>query len=86
MVGWYVEGDEVQLDVAALSRLMSDVVSEGREFNAVLVWNYSRLSRNAAEFAELRRTLLEISVGYPECPAWCCLAELADGLDDEAAG
>ena len=46
----------------ALSRLMDDVVSEGREFNAVLVWNHSRLSRNVAEFAELRRTLREHGV------------------------
>ena len=31
---------------------MAEVVSEGREFNAVLSWNYSRLSREAAEFVE----------------------------------
>ncbi len=45
-----------------MSRLMSDVVSDGREFNAVLVSNHSRLSRNAAEFAEVRRTLREHGV------------------------
>ena len=62
VVGWYVEGDGVELDETALSRLVADVVTQGREFNAVLVWNYSRLSRNAAEFAEVRRTRREHGV------------------------
>ena len=51
VVGWYVEGDGVELNETALSRLMADVVSEGSEFNAVLVWNHPRLSRNADEEA-----------------------------------
>ena len=62
LVGWYMEGDGIELNETALSRLMADVVSEGREFNAVLVWNYSRLSRNAAELAELTRKLREHGV------------------------
>ena len=62
VVHWYVDGDGVEVTEPALSRLMADVVSEGREFNAVLVWNYSRLSRNAAELAELTRKLREHGV------------------------
>ena len=46
VVGWYVEGDGVEVTEPALSQLMADVVPEGREFNAVLVWNYRRLSQN----------------------------------------
>ena len=38
---------------------MQDAVSEGSEFNTVLVWSHSRLSRKAAEFSGLWRTLLE---------------------------
>ena len=57
--GWYIEGDGVELSETALSRLMADVVSEGREFNAVLVWNYSRLSRKAAKLVELPLQLRE---------------------------
>ena len=44
VVGWYLEGDGVEVTEPALSQLMADVVPEGREFNAVLVWNYSGLS------------------------------------------
>ena len=62
IVGWYVEGEGVELDVTALSRLLDDVVSDGREFNAVLVWNHSRLSRNVAQLAEVKRTLREHGV------------------------
>ena len=62
VVHWYVDGDGVEVTEPALSRLMADVVSEGRDFNAVLVWNYSRLSRNAAELAELTRKLREHGV------------------------
>ena len=38
---------------------MDDVVLDGCEFNAVVVWNRSRLSRNLGEFAGLWRTLRE---------------------------
>ena len=62
VVHWYVDGDGVEVPEPALSRLMADVVSEGRDFNAVLVWNHSRLSRNAAELAELTRKLREHGV------------------------
>ena len=93
VVGWYVEGDGVELNETALSRLMADVVSGGREFNAVLVWNHSRLSRNAAELAELTRKLREHGVdlvsvadGSHFADLERQLAELNDGLDEEAAG
>ena len=93
VVGWYLEGDGVEVTEPALSRLMADVVSEGREFNAVLVWNYSRLSRNAAELAELTRKLREHGVDLvsvadgSRLSAWeRQLAELNDGPDEEAAG
>ena len=76
-----------------MSRLLEDVVSDGREFNAVLVWGYSRLSLNGARFAEIKRTLSEHGVslvsadGSPRLIAWeRPLAVLAGALDDEAAG
>ena len=62
VVGWYVDGDGVEVTEPALSQLMADVVPEGREFNAVLVWNYRRLSGNMAEFTELGRTFREHGV------------------------
>ena len=93
VVHWYVDGDAVEVTEPALSRLMADVVSEGREFNAVLVWNYSGLSGNAAELAELTRKLREHGVDLvsvadgSRLSAWeRQLAELNDGPDEEAAG
>ena len=93
VVGWYVEGDGVEVTEPALSQLMADVVPEGREFNAVLVWNYSGLSGNAAELAELTRKLREHGVDLvsvadgSRLSAWeRQLAELNDGPDEEAAG
>ena len=62
VVGWYLEGDGAELNETARSRLMADVVSEDREFNAVLVWNHSRLSRSVVELAELMQTLREHGV------------------------
>ena len=92
VVRWYVDGDGVEVPEPALSRLMADVVSEGREFNAVLVWNYSRLSRNAAELAELTRKLGEHGVELvsvaddSRLSAWeRQLAELSGAADEEAA-
>ena len=92
VVGWYVEGDGVEVTEPALSLLLADVVSEGRAFNAVLVWNYSRLSQNAAELAELTRKLREHGVDLvsvadgSRLSAWeRQLAELNDDLDEEAA-
>ena len=93
VVGWYLEGDGVEVTEPALSQLMADVVPEGREFNAVLVWNYSGLSGNAAELAELTRKLREHGVDLvsvadgSRLSAWeRQLAELNDGPDEEAAG
>ena len=92
VVHWYVDGDGVEVPEPALSRLMADVVSEGREFNAVLVWNYSRLSRNAAEFVELRRKLGEYGVDLVLASDSARLGalerqldQLTDALDEEAA-
>ena len=72
---------------------MADVVSEGRDFNAVLVWNHSRLSRNAAELAELTRKLGEHGVELvsvadgSRLSAWeRQLAEPSGAADEEAAG
>ena len=45
VVHWYVDADGVEVPEPALSRLMADVVSEGRKFKAVLVWDHSRLSQ-----------------------------------------
>ena len=94
VVGWYVEGDGVGVEVTepALSQLMADVVPEGRAFNAVLVWNYRRLSGNMTELAELKRKLREhgvdlISVSESD---WLRsferqLAEVNGTLDEEPA-
>ena len=71
---------------------MGDVVSEGRKFNAVLVRNYSRLSRNAAELAELTRKLREHGVDLVSVAdgTWLSawerqLVELSGAVDEEAA-
>ena len=92
VVGWYLGGDGVELNDTALSRLMADVVSEGRAVNAVLVWNYSRLSRNADELAEVSRTLREhdidlvsVADGSHFAALERQLDELNDGLAEEAA-
>ena len=92
VVHWYVDGDGVEVPEPALSRLMADVVSEGRDFNAVLVWNYSRLSRNAAEFAELTRKLRENGIDLVLASESARLGaldrqldQLTDALDEEAA-
>ena len=92
VVGWYVEGDGVEVTEPALSQLMAAVVPEGREFNAVLVWNYRPLSGNMAELTELKRKLREHGVDLVSVAdgssliAWeRQLAELIDGLDEEAA-
>ena len=91
--GWYMEGDGVELNETTMSRLMADVVVEGREFNAVLVWNYSGLGLDRAELAELRRKFREHGVDLvsvadgSRLSAWeRQLAELNDGPDEEAAG
>ena len=93
VVQWYVDADGVEVPEPALSRLMADVVSGGRKFNAVLVWNYSRLSRNAAELAKVSRTLREQGIDLVSAAdgsrlsGWeRQLAELNDGLGEEAGG
>ena len=92
LVGWYMEGDGIELNGTALSRLMADAVSEGRDFNAVLVWNHSRLSRNAAEFTELRWTLRENGIDLVLATESARLGalerqldQLTDALDEESA-
>ena len=92
VVGWYVDGDGVEVTEPALSQLMAAVVPEGREFNAVLVWNYSGLSGNPAELAELKRKLREHGVDLVSVAdgssliAWeRQLAELAGAADVELA-
>ena len=92
VVGWYLEGDGAELDETALSRLMSDVVSEDRVFNAVLVWDHPRLSRNTPEFADVRRTLREHGVdlvSVADASHFMALErelrELNDAVDEEAA-
>ena len=92
VVGWYVEGDGVELNETALSRLMADVVTPGREFNAVLVQDHSRLSRSAVELAEVMRTLREHGVdlvsvanGSHFIALERQLRELNGAVDEEAA-
>ena len=92
VVHWYVDGDGVEVNEPALSRLMADVVSGGRKFKAVLAWDHSSLSRNAAELAELTRKLREQGVdlvsvadGSHFVALERQLDELNDGLDEEVA-
>ena len=98
VIGWYVEGNKFELKETVLSRLMSDVVYEGREFNTVLVSNPSRLSRSFFERAAVMLTLREhgvdlvsVSGSGSEAPPSILrmlaeLAELNDGVDAEGAG
>ena len=93
VVYWYVDGDGVEVTEPALSRLMADVVSEGREFNAVLVWNYSGLGLDRAELAELTRKLREHGIDLvsvadgSRLSNWeRQLAELRGALGDQTAG
>ena len=66
VVRWYEEGDGVELDRSALGQLLRDVFRDDREFNTVLVWNSSRLSRDAVRLAELQQTLCEHGVDLVE--------------------
>ena len=89
VVGWYVEGDGVEVTEPALSLLMADVVSEGRAFNAVLVWNYRRLSQNAAELTRKLREhgvdLVSVADGSSLIGWERQLAELSGTADVEPA-
>ena len=66
VVRWYEEGDGVELDRSALGQLLGDVFRDDREFNTVLVWNSSRLSRDDVRLAELQQTLCEHGVDLVE--------------------
>ena len=90
---WYVEGPGVQLEGGALSRLLADLVSEGREFTAVLVWDYARLARNASRLSEILDVLrvqgvqlVSVSDHTRFAGLERQLAELTGALDDEVAG
>ena len=90
VVQWYVEGYGVEMERNALSRLLADVASEGRDFNAVLVWNYSRLARNARRLSEISNTLRTNGVELVSVADDLCfadlerqLAALTGDLDDE---
>ena len=90
---WYVEGPGDEMKGEALARLLADVVSEGREFNVVLVWDYARLARNVRRLSEIRDVLrahgVEL-VSVADDPRFAGLerqlAELTGNLDDEVAG
>ena len=65
---------------------------EGCEFNTVLVWNHSRLSREVAELVELSETLSEHSIDLVLATESLGLGTFkyeldwfTDVLDDEAA-
>ena len=93
VVGWHVENEGVELAGAALDRLLEAVAEDGREYNAVLVWSYSPLSRNPVRVGELRKRLEALgvelvtvadrqSVAHLERQ----LGEMAGSFDDEVAG
>ena len=92
VVQWYVEGDGFEMDGDVLSQLLEAAGVEDREFDVVLIWDYSRLSRNATRFAEIMRRLREQGVEVVFASENVRLAELqrqveelADGHDDEVA-
>ena len=92
VVQWYVEGDGFEMDGDVLSQLREAAGVEDREFDVVLIWDYSRLSRNATRFAEIMRRLREQGVEVVFASENVRLAELqrqveelADGHDDEVA-
>ena len=60
---------------------MDEVVSEGRGFNTVLVWNWSRLSRKFAEVVELSETLREHGIGLVSATESARLGALERELD-----
>ena len=71
IVGWYVDGgdDDAEDDASegsgslpALDALLADARSPGRGFDTVLVWKFSRLSRNALEFITIESVLEKFGV------------------------
>ena len=93
MVRWFVAGEDVQLGGSVLDQLLEAVVAQGRDFNAVLVWNYPRLSWRAARLVEVLRTLEAHGVDLvsaSDSPRLVALEgqldELAGNPDDESAG
>ena len=62
MVRWYADTGAAGSHQPAMTRLIGDANSTERDFDLVIVWSFSRVSRNPREFAQLRRTLAEAGV------------------------
>ena len=90
---WYVKRYAGEMERNALSRLLSDVVSHGHDYNAVLVRNYSRFTRSVSRLSELHAVLTEHGVdlvSVADAPRLADLerqlAELTNDCNGESAG
>ena len=57
VVRTYIETGAAGPEWPAVAQLLDDAASSERDFDAVVVWSFSRLSRNVQRFIALRRTL-----------------------------
>ena len=62
VVRTYIETGVAGPEWPAVAQLLDDAASSERDFDAVVVWSYSRLSRNVRRFITLRRTLSDAGV------------------------
>ena len=58
----YIETGSAGHEWPAVAQLLDDAASLERDFNAVVVWSFSWLSRNVQRFIALRRTLSDAGV------------------------
>ena len=71
---WYVEtaSGSAGAEHPALDRLLADVASDARDFDCLVVWSLSRLSRSLARLAAVCRELADCGVALvsvSEAPA-----------------
>ena len=62
VVRTYIETGEPGPEWPAVAQLLDDAASAERDFDAVVVWSFARLSRNVQRFIALRRTLSDAGV------------------------
>lgn len=59
VVRTYMETGAADNEWPAVAQLLDDTASSDRDFDAVVFWSCSRMSRNVQRFIALRRTLSE---------------------------
>ena len=61
---WYVDraSGSAGAEKPALDRLLADAASDCRDFDRVMVWSFSRLSRNRTQFVAVCRALADCGV------------------------